>query len=305
MLDQAARRLAQQRQLPALVERALRESGVAGVFPTPLAELQEVLGIEQVLDMSNLPDPPAAKKPRRWKRILGALLYSERTIFVDFSQGEERSNFTEAHETAHRLIPWHEDSFVLDHENTLFRDVKDELEREANYTATYLIFQNGRFHRRALDHERSIKTPILLAADYRASRHATIRHYVEGHPDPLALLVTGRFARDAGLPIWTAVESEHFRNEYGSVGRFFRGTLLLDERGGVIAELALEALGSPAVPPKRTLRVRNLRDESRPFVAEAFFNQHCLFIMFSPRSRIRTGRRVAMRVDAHPSGVGD
>ena len=130
---------------------------------------------------------------------------AERTVFVDYTQSDERSNFTEAHETAHQLIPWHAESFILDHEATLFREVTDELEAEANHTSALIIFQNGRFHHRALDHERSIKTPILLAPDYRASLHVAIRHYVELHPDPVALLITGRYARLGGLPIWSAI----------------------------------------------------------------------------------------------------
>src|SRR5258708_6958570 len=117
MDDPLAKQLARRRQIPRLVERRLREASVAGVFPTPLDAFQQVIGIDQVVDISELPDPIAAKKPRRWKRILGALLYQEKTVFVDFSQGEERSNFTEAHETAHQLIPWHEDRFILDHED--------------------------------------------------------------------------------------------------------------------------------------------------------------------------------------------
>jgi Zn-dependent peptidase ImmA (M78 family) len=194
MPDDFAKQLARRRQIPRLVEKALRDAGVADVFPTPLEEIQRVLGIEQVVDIAELPEPAQAKKPARWKRILGALLYREKTIFVDFSQGEERSNFTEAHETAHQLLPWHEEAFILDHEGTLFKDVKDGLEEEANYGATAFIFQNARFHRKALEHERSISTPILLASEYRASCHATIRHYVEMHPEPLALLITGRYA---------------------------------------------------------------------------------------------------------------
>jgi hypothetical protein len=128
-LMDVANELARQRQIPRLVEKALCDAGLAGIFPTPLDAVQDALGIEQVVDISQLPEPVEAKKPARWKRILGALLFEEKTIFVDFSQGEERSNFTEAHETAHQLIPWHQDAFILDHEGTLFKDVKDALEQ--------------------------------------------------------------------------------------------------------------------------------------------------------------------------------
>jgi hypothetical protein len=294
MDDQFAKHLARRRQIPGLVERALRDAGVADVFPTPLEELQRVIGIEQVVDMAELPDPVAAKKPSRWKRILGALLYREKTIFVDFSQGEERSNFTEAHETAHQLIPWHEDAFILDHEETLFRDVREGLEDEANYGATALIFQNGRFHKRALEHERSISTPILLARDYRASRHVTIRHYVELHPEPLALLIAGRFTHNGALPIWHALESDAFREKFGVVGRFFPDQRL--DHPPSLVELVGEAMKTSMKPPSCRIKVSDLRGEHRPFTAEAFFNRYCVFVMLAPYARVRTGRRVAASV---------
>ena len=292
MADDFSKDLARRRQLPRLVERALHDAGVVDEFPTPLGELQRVLGIEQVVSIGDLPDPPKEKRPPRWKRILGALIYRERTIFVDFSQGEERSNFTEAHETAHQMIPWHEDAFILDHEATLFRDVKDGLEEEANYGATALIFQNGRFHRRALEYERSISTPILLAPDYRASCHATIRHYVELHPEPLALLITGRYRNGGCLPIWQAVESDLFREQYGPLGRHFPAQRLDHPRS--LIEIAEEAMGLTLKPPTCKVKIRDRGGNHRPFQAEAFFNQYCVFLMLAPRARVRTGRRVAV-----------
>ena len=296
MADDFSREFARRRQLPRLVERTLRDAGVVDVFPTPLGELQRVLGIEQVVSIADLPEPPEARRPSRWRRILGALLYREKTIFVDFSQSEERSNFTEAHETAHQLIPWHEDSFILDHEDTLFRDVKQGLEEEANYGATALIFQNGRFHRRALEYERSISTPILLAPEYRASRHATIRHYVEMHPEPLALLITGRHQNSGCLPIWHAVESDSFREHFGPLGRHFPVQRL--DHPPSLVELAEESMGATLRPPSCSIKIRDRGGSHRQFKAEAFFNQYNVFLMFAPRARVRTGRRVTVATQA-------
>lgn len=292
MSDDYSRDLARRRQIPRLVERTLRDAGVVDVFPTPLEEIQRVLGIEQVVAISELPDPPEEKKPARWKKILGALLYREKTIFVDFSQGEERSNFTEAHETLHQLIPWHEDAFIVDHEDTLFSDVKEGLEEEANYGATALIFQNGRFHRRALEFERTISTPIMLAPEYRASCHATIRHYVEMHPEPLALLITGRYTNNGSLPIWHAVESDAFREQFGPLGRHFPAQKL--DHPPSLIEIARESMRSALRPPECVVRVADRGGTHRPFKAEAFFNQHCVFLMLAPQARVRTGRRVVV-----------
>lgn len=65
------------------------------------------------------------------------------------------------------------------------------------------MFQGGRFHARALDYETSLQAPIILAEQYGASFHASIRFYVEHHPEPVALIVAGRHQRaDRTVPIW-------------------------------------------------------------------------------------------------------
>ena len=45
----------------------------------------------------------------------------------------------------------------------------------------------------ALDYRVSIATPVALAAEYGASMHATIRYYALDHPDPVSVLVAGRY----------------------------------------------------------------------------------------------------------------
>lgn len=63
-----------------------------------------------------------------------------------------------------------------------------------------------------------------------------------------------------------------------------------------MAEVVLEARKSPPSPPSRGIRVRNLRGDMKPFTAEAFFNQYCIFVMLAPRALVRTGRRVKVEV---------
>lgn len=284
------------RQILAVVEKALVDSGVTGTFPTPLEPLQEVAGIRDVVDMSDLPDDLVAEKPKKWRRVLGAFLYREETVFVDRDQSRERVLFTEAHETAHKIIPWHEASFYLDDEGRLFQDAKDALELEANLGGALIIFQGRRFHERALDYRRTINTPILLASEVGASYHATIRHYVEYHPDPIALAIGGRYRQWNGcVPIWTAVESPKFRREFGSFRDLLPAAGLPLGGEGALGSLVAEALTAPASPPVRDVAVTGLNGDRRPFTAEAFYNQHCLFVMLAPRARIKTGRRVAVR----------
>ena len=282
------------RKIQAIVEQALRETGVVDTFPTPLGPLRDHAGIRERIDMSDLPPELVAKKPPGWKLILGAYVLGTKRSFVDLSQTAERVLFTDAHETTHALLPWHDDTLYLDDEGNLYREAKDDLEDEANLGAALIIFQNGRFHERALQYERTINTPILLCGEFGASCHAAIRHYVEYHPDAVALAICGRYRSYGSLPIWTGVESARFRQEFGQLDQLLPVLPLGDN--SPLAELVLEARKSPPTPPSRGVKVRNLRGEMKPFTAEAFFNQYCIFVMLAPRAVVRRGRRARVEV---------
>ena len=45
-------------------------------------------------------------------------------------------------------------------------------------------------------------------------------------------------------------------------------------------------------PPAKEVKIRDLGNQDRRFVAEAFFNQQCYFVMFAPAPRLRLGRRI-------------
>lgn len=285
------------RQIAALADRLLRDAGVAGVIPTPLDQLSKFAGLKEVIDIGELPEELAAAKPKAWRRILGALLYRADTAFVDFSQVTGRARFTQAHEITHRALPWHARAYHLDDEARLFRDTECLLELEANFGAAQLLFQGNRFHNRALDYQTSIRTPIALAEDFDASIHATIRYYVEHHPEPLAALVTGRYRRfDGTVPTWSSVESPSFRSRFGRLADFLPGgEISLGENNSPLAfgKLAREAM-TAVDPPAETVQLTDLAGKTSAFTAEAFFNQRCLFVMVSARHLVRLGRRLQL-----------
>jgi hypothetical protein len=118
-----------------LAEAALHRAGTAGEYPARIDSVLEAVGVKEHLDISNLPADLAAKKPARWRLVLGAILLEERTVFVDPTQPQPRQVFTDAHEATHAMCPWHEATLLLDDESTMFRDIKDIVEAEANYGA--------------------------------------------------------------------------------------------------------------------------------------------------------------------------
>lgn len=276
----------------AVAERALEWAGAAGELPTRLDQVAGAAGVEKIREANAIPEEIVAKKPRLWKRILGAVVFSEKTIYVDRqSQIVPRANFTEAHEIAHVLLPWHEDAFRIDDERRLFYETHEELESEANYAAAHLIFQGHRYHERALEDRVSIATPIELADVYRASLHASIRYYVEHHPEPVAVLVAGRYAQyDGTLPIWTSFESQSFLERFGRFVSQLPGSGLPIDDDLPLGKIAASVRESAEVVSE-VIGLVDLNGENKRFVAEGFFNQYSVFIMVAPQKRIKTGRR--------------
>ena len=279
-----------------LAEDALREAGVVGVLPTPMEAVQQAVGVRERIDISELPEDLAAQKPRSWRRILGALWFTERVVFIDGSEPNTRQLFTDAHEATHAMCEWHENILRLDNEDTLFKQLHAGVEAEANFGAGYLMFQGSRFHKRALRDQVSIRAPLALAKRYGASRHATLHYYAELHPDPVALLVAGRRPRvDGTLPVWRSVESAAFLRRFGRLRELLHGGALstIEGIGDPLAEI-VNASRLAVDPPSKRVGIPDRDGTKVAFVAEAFFNQHCQFVLVSDERARRLGRRMRL-----------
>jgi uncharacterized protein DUF955 len=264
------------RRLEGIVEDALREAGVLGVLPTPLDAVRRVAGVRAVEPMQRLPAEIAAVR----ERLLGALWFQERTIFVDEQQSEPRRRFTEAHELAHALCPWHEAALRLDTEDELFRPVAEAIEAEANVAAGMLLFQGGSFAVRAGADPPTIELAHALAREHGASLHATLRHLVETHACPAALLATGRFpARDGTLPVWLDTRSAAFS------ARFGHGRRAALHPGTAIHELA-EA-SRTAGHARGKIRLRDSSGRRRTCAAESYYNRHTFLVLITAPRRGR------------------
>lgn len=114
------------RQIAARTESAILTAGVAGTFPTPLEAVAEAVGVAELVNIGDLPEELRVAKPSFLRRILGAYLYRTETAFIDLSQPKGRKRFILAHETGHKIIPWHEPSYHLDDEPRLFRATEEK-----------------------------------------------------------------------------------------------------------------------------------------------------------------------------------
>lgn len=266
------------RRIAGMAAATLRDAGVEGVLPTPMEPVRRAAGVRELVDVSEL----GAEPPPGFGRILGAYWYEARTAFVAAGEPEPRRRFTEAHEATHALCPWHGDTLRLDDAATLDGRVHDQLEAEANFGAAHLIFQGARFHADAAEHGTSLRAPLALAARYGASRHAALHFYADEHPDPVALLVAGRWPqRDGTLPIWSTVESRSFLARHGRVSDH------LARLDGPLAEI-LDAARRTNDPPGTRVRL-----SGAAFAAEAYYNRHCHFVLVAEAQRTSRSRPAA------------
>lgn len=278
----------------ARTEDALKRAGVVDILPTPLDEVRRAAGISELGDIRELPADIAANKPSGLSRIIGAYLFRRRIVLIDGGLSSPRRRFTDGHEITHSLLPSHVRAYLLDDER-IFKDTEDYLDLEANVGATYLLFQGPRFHRRALDYETSIETPKMLAGTYGASYHATIRFYVENHPEAVALVVTGRIPRSGGhLPAWSWTESPSFSSRFGPLANHV-GRPGLNPLRDLTSAVPFARLASEAAKTERVqeeVPLADLNGEMHGFVAQAWFNQHVHFLMLVPKRRLQRGRRI-------------
>jgi hypothetical protein len=278
-----------------VAESLLQRAGVVGILPTPMAAVRRAAGIRERRDVAEMPPELAARKPPRWERILGAIWFEERISYVDLSERPARIAFTDAHEAIHAACGWHEATLRLDNKDTLDGRVREIIEAEANHGAPYLIFQGHRFFERALDEPVLIDTPMNLAAEYGASRHAALHYYTQGHPDAVGLIVAGRYPRAGGLPVWNTVESEIFRERFGDLlGLFPSGGMPVRDPDTAFGDICLASRTS-LKPPSKTVQLVDRDGEIHDFVAEAFFNQHC-HLVFLVEQRVRKQGRSRARV---------
>lgn len=286
------------RQIRAATTSALRRAGATGVVPTPLHAVSRAIGIAETIDIGDLPQDLVARRPNALKRVLGAVLFRPRVIVVDRSQGSARGRFIEAHEISHKLLPTHEAIIRLDDEGRLFGDSKKLIEQEAEIGAAELLFQGDLFVTRALELPVSIAAPIALAPGFGSSMTAAVRHYPDYHPDPVAVLLAGRYARSSGrVPVWSGHESPSFFRRFGrAVDCFPDGLPAREGDEHPIATIVRQALEHGDIASTE-IRLLDLRGEGRGFVAEAFFNQRLLMVMLTESGVAhRLSRRLDVRI---------
>lgn len=212
------------------VDRALRDSGALGVFPTPIERIVQSAKLSIASDVSldagffaKIYRSGADTIRKAVSKVLGLLDVGARRIYLDLTLSKQRRAFVTLHETGHGILPWQRDTYryLEDCDETLDPDIKEQFEREANVFASEVLFQGAQFGVQAAAHEFSIKTAIDLSKLFGSSLYASLRKYVSTNNNPCVLLVyeapLNLIGRGYGAALRRVIASPAFVSQFGEV----------------------------------------------------------------------------------------
>jgi len=205
----------------------LEQAGVGDRLPTPIDDVVSVSKLMVSQDII-LSEKHSSFFTRQYKLLASALKKAvglvdlrQRVIYLDTTVVPQRQGFVKLHEVGHETLPWQRQTYLyLDDDDTLDPEVKELYEREANFFAAEMMFQLDRFEKDARDMPLALKSPMALAQQYGASKHAAIRRFVERSSHPCAVLVFELAKPDAApedkrLRLKRAVQSRKFTVRFG------------------------------------------------------------------------------------------
>jgi hypothetical protein len=221
------------------------------------------------------------------KKVMGALDYREKLVYLDQNLPNERRRFTHGHELGHEVLPWHKHAYFADDGNTLSSDTRDQLEMEANAFSAELLFGLGRFTTMADDYKPGLGAPLALNSEFQTSAAATIRRYVETTRHTVALVTLGRIPVQPNgrlslkvMPAMTT-QSATFAERYGpAVDMVGYAISVKDQPAVQLAHTAGQG-GREAVD-----MALDTKRGTATFHTESFNNGHLNFLILSRRRRL-------------------
>lgn len=269
-------------------DRALRDAGAYGVFPTPIDQIMDVARVtevkEDVLNESfvqklRIKVSSAGQALRSaLSKIQGLFHASEGLIFIDFALMEVKKRFVRLHECAHGFLPWQRGMYAVveDCEKRLDPDVADAFDREANVFASEVMFQLDTFQEEARDQPFSIFTPVRLKQKYGASIYSTVRQYVTKNHRCCGVLVLN--PPEIDMELGFRITLRRFVASPSFIERF--GTLPWSEQFSPGDEIgAMVPVGGRRASGRRELKLIDRNGAALTCVAEAFTQTYQVFIL--------------------------
>jgi hypothetical protein len=283
--DDCTLTVSQRARVRAEAERALREAGALGVFPTPVERIMAVAKVEEVKD--NVLDEGFLEKIRATaggaiksaiSKVLGLFQAKSGLVFINHTLLKVRKTFIRLHEAAHGFLPWQRTMYALveDCEHALDSDVAALFDREAGVFASEVLFQIDTYIEDAESREFSIWTPVRMSKDYGASIYSAVRQYVSKHSKACAVLVLNppELVEGDGFraTLRRHIESSPFVALFGQIK--WPDTFTPADRIG-----AMVPVGTRKYSGKRQIPLTDMNGDTHECLAEAFTQGHQVFVL--------------------------
>lgn len=285
-------------------ERALREAGALGVFPTPVERVMAVAKVEEVKEdvlnpgfisklRSTVTQAGGALK-RAVNKVMGLFHASAGLVFLDQTLLAVKKRFVRLHEAAHGFLPWQRPMYALveDCDQALDVEAAELFDREANVFAAEVLFQLDSFRDQAESFNFSIWTPVKLAKTFDASIYASVRQYVSKNHRACAVVVLNMpepvegdgFRATHRRPI----QSEAFTKLFGQYAwkSYYTPD---DDIGALVPTNGYRSSG------KRSLQLIDRNGERHECIAESFTQKHQVFVLIHA---VRTLTKTSVLVTA-------
>lgn len=269
-------------------ERALREAGALGVFPTPIDKIMAVARVREVKEDVLNPGFIAKLRAkagltgqavkRALSKVLGLFHASEGLVFLSQSLMAVKKRFVGLHEAGHGFLPWQRPMYAVveDCEKALDAATAELFDREANVFASEVLFQLDTFCDMAEGEAFEIWTPVNLAKRFHASNYAAIRQYVSKSHRACAVVVLNMPELIEGdgfrATLRRPIQSNRFTELFGQYG--WKDAYTPDDDLG-----AFIPLGPRRSSGKRSIALTDRNGDRQECVAESFSTGHQVFIL--------------------------
>jgi hypothetical protein len=283
--DDATLSAGQRAKVRAEAERALREAGALGIFPTPVERIMAVANVKEVQDqvldegfLAKLRADPGGLVKSALSKVLGIFHAKEGLVFLDHTLMKVKKTFVRLHEAAHGFLPWQRSMYALveDCEHALESDVACLFDREASVFASEVLFQIDTFADDARSREFSIWTPVRMSKDYGASIYAAVRQYVSKHDKLCAVLVLNMPVLVEGDGFVSILRRPIVSNSFLAT---FGNSLWADRYTPGDRIGAMIPISGRKYSGKRNLPLTDLNGVRHECIAEAFTQTHQVFIL--------------------------
>lgn len=218
-------------ELSSIAKKALKKADAFGMTPTLINDVLDASKIRLIEDVPDDREGFIQSLPERSRNAARSLIQKLRgiadlrqgAVWVKESTNPRRTLFPKAHEAAHQSIPWHRiNPSYLDTSSTLRPDIRNQFDREANFTASEIIFQCELFRPKVLSYAASFDAIFTLADMHGATYQSTTWRYVEDHDEVIAVLQyypTGIWDGTGNMILKHSgtIPSRRFRNKFADI----------------------------------------------------------------------------------------